>query len=220
MVIGSVTDDSRLLTVPKLSIAALRFTATARARIEKAGGECLTLDQLALRAPTGANTLLLRGPKNSREAVKHFGFGPHKGKVRLLWSKSPRTAFFIFRFEYGDITEEVKQRSKTIAITRDLKLTLRPGELETLRREQRPKIRTSPRSETLARLQGLIVSFFPLPPIFPTTGLQKSPRSADLGDGREGNVLPAIIAVRDGDIAVRDGDARCVGGKIREVRQA
>lgn len=81
VVIGTVTDDNRLLTVPKLSVAALRFTATARARIEKAGGETLTLDQLALRAPTGANTLLLRGPKNAREAVKHFGFGPHSGKV-------------------------------------------------------------------------------------------------------------------------------------------
>ena len=64
-----------------MSVAALRFTATARARIEKAGGECLTLDQLALRAPTGSNTLLVRGPKNAREAVKHFGFGPHSGKV-------------------------------------------------------------------------------------------------------------------------------------------
>ena len=83
VVVGTITDDNRLLTVPKLSIAALRFTRTARARIEKAGGECLTMDQLALRAPTGANTLLLRGPKNAREAVKHFGFGPHSGKVRL-----------------------------------------------------------------------------------------------------------------------------------------
>lgn len=83
VIIGTITDDNRLLTVPKLTVAALRFTATARARIEKAGGECLTLDQLALRAPTGANTLLLRGPKNSREAVKHFGMGPHKGKVSL-----------------------------------------------------------------------------------------------------------------------------------------
>ncbi|PON98218.1 Ribosomal protein [Trema orientale] len=32
------------------------FTETARARIEKAGGECLTFDQLALRAPLGQNT--------------------------------------------------------------------------------------------------------------------------------------------------------------------
>ncbi|CAI7573544.1 unnamed protein product [Penicillium bialowiezense] len=87
VVIGTVTDDNRLLTVPKLSIAALRFTATARARIEKAGGETLTLDQLALRAPTGANTLLLRGPKNAREAVKHFGFGPHTDKKPYVGSK-------------------------------------------------------------------------------------------------------------------------------------
>lgn len=82
VIIGTVTDDNRLLTVPKLSVAALRVTATARARILAAGGEILTLDQLALRAPTGSNTLLLRGPKNAREAVKHFGFGPHKHKVR------------------------------------------------------------------------------------------------------------------------------------------
>ncbi|GAM85744.1 hypothetical protein ANO11243_037520 [Dothideomycetidae sp. 11243] len=87
VIVGSVTDDNRLLEVPKLSIAALRFTATARARILAAGGECLTLDQLATRSPTGANTLLLRGPKNAREAVKHFGFGPHKHKKPYVESK-------------------------------------------------------------------------------------------------------------------------------------
>lgn len=81
VVVGTVTDDNRLLTVPKVTVAALRFTATARARILAAGGETITLDQLALRAPTGANTLILRGPKNSREAFKHFGMGPHKHKV-------------------------------------------------------------------------------------------------------------------------------------------
>lgn len=42
----------------------------------QAGGEILTFDQLALQAPTGSNTVLLRGPKNSREAVKHFGPAP------------------------------------------------------------------------------------------------------------------------------------------------
>ncbi|EHL00438.1 Ribosomal proteins L15p and L18e [Glarea lozoyensis ATCC 20868] len=87
VIIGTVTDDNRLLTVPKLSVAALRFTATARARILAAGGEVLTLDQLALRAPTGSNTLLLRGPKNAREAVKHFGMGPHKHKKPYVESK-------------------------------------------------------------------------------------------------------------------------------------
>lgn len=73
VVVGSVTDDVRLYEVPKMTVCALRFTNTARARITKAGGECLTFDQLALRAPTGENTLLLRGCKSHRETAKHFG---------------------------------------------------------------------------------------------------------------------------------------------------
>src|SRR2546423_724954 len=73
VVVGTVTDDVRMMEIPKLSIAALRVTKTAREKIEKAGGEIITLDQLALRAPKGSNTVLLRGKKNSREAVKHFG---------------------------------------------------------------------------------------------------------------------------------------------------
>ncbi|CAM6042527.1 unnamed protein product [Sphagnum compactum] len=76
VIVGTVTDDTRLYEVPALKVAALRFTETARARILKAGGEVLTFDQLALRAPTGSNTILLRGPKNAREAVKHFGRAP------------------------------------------------------------------------------------------------------------------------------------------------
>ena len=84
VLVGTVTDDTRLYEVPKMTICALRSTATARARIEKAGGECITFDQLALRAPTGSNTILLRGPKNSREAVKHFGFGPHTNKASSI----------------------------------------------------------------------------------------------------------------------------------------
>jgi hypothetical protein len=73
--VGTVTDDIRQIVVPKMTIAALRFTRAAKERILNAGGEALTLDQLALRSPTGANTILLRGVKNSREANKHFGMG-------------------------------------------------------------------------------------------------------------------------------------------------
>jgi large subunit ribosomal protein L18e len=58
VVVGTVTDDTRVYEVPALKVTALRFTETARARIEKAGGECLTFDQLALRAPLGQNTVL------------------------------------------------------------------------------------------------------------------------------------------------------------------
>lgn len=73
MIVGGVTNDSRLLELPSLTIAALRFTEAARARIVKAGGECITLDQLALKAPKGKDTVLLRGSVKSRESVKHFG---------------------------------------------------------------------------------------------------------------------------------------------------
>ena len=59
MVVGTVTDDIRVYDVPSLKVTALRFTETARARIEKAGGECLTFDQLALRAPLGQNTVCI-----------------------------------------------------------------------------------------------------------------------------------------------------------------
>ncbi|KAJ2608965.1 60S ribosomal protein L18 [Coemansia sp. RSA 1804] len=76
VVVGTITDDDRFEVVPKMSVAALRVTKSARARILNAGGEVLTLDQLALRAPTGSHCVLLRGERNAREAVKHFGAAP------------------------------------------------------------------------------------------------------------------------------------------------
>lgn len=85
--VGTVTDDERLLQVPKISVAALRFTQSARARIIKAGGECLTLDELATRAPTGSNTLLIRGKRTAREPYRHFGMGPHNHKAPYVRSK-------------------------------------------------------------------------------------------------------------------------------------
>ncbi|CAM9878341.1 unnamed protein product [Chrysoparadoxa australica] len=73
VIVATITDDNRLLEVPKLNVCALRFTESARARIVAAGGRCMTFDELALEAPTGSNCVLLRGPKNAREAVRHFG---------------------------------------------------------------------------------------------------------------------------------------------------
>jgi large subunit ribosomal protein L18e len=72
VIVAKVTDDVRMLECPKMSVCALGFTENSRKRILAAGGECLTFDQLALRAPKGANTVLLRGPK-SRSALAHFG---------------------------------------------------------------------------------------------------------------------------------------------------
>ncbi|AOA66181.1 GQ68_01832T0 [Komagataella phaffii GS115] len=75
-----------MLEFPQATIAALRVTATARAKILKAGGEILTLDQLALKAPQGENTLLLAGSRTAREACRHFGFGPHQKKAPRILS--------------------------------------------------------------------------------------------------------------------------------------
>merc|ERR1711923_52186 len=62
VVVGTVTNDLRILEVPKLKLCALRVTEAARARILAAGGEIITFDQLALQAPKGQNTVLLQGP--------------------------------------------------------------------------------------------------------------------------------------------------------------
>lgn len=59
VVVGTVTDDQRVLEVPKVTVAALRFTRTARARIEAAGGKCLTLDEMIMQTPTGKYAPLL-----------------------------------------------------------------------------------------------------------------------------------------------------------------
>lgn len=73
VIIGTVVDDERMFEVPKLTVAALRFSEKARERILEAGGSVLTLDELIMKSPKGSNTVLLRGKRNAREAVKHFG---------------------------------------------------------------------------------------------------------------------------------------------------
>jgi large subunit ribosomal protein L18e len=90
VIVGAVTDDPRKLELPALKIAALRFTETARARIIKAGGTCMTLDQLALQQPKGSNTVLLRGSKNSRESVKSFGHRTSPGNPHTHDGVKPR----------------------------------------------------------------------------------------------------------------------------------
>merc|ERR1712100_399332 len=80
VVVGTVTDDLRLADCPKLSVAALRFTEAARARIVKAGGSCQTIDELIMKTPSGTNTLLLRGPTTAR---------PRGISVAVLASRSP-----------------------------------------------------------------------------------------------------------------------------------
>ena len=98
VVVGTLTDDPRIFKLPKMTVSfdyslecwcslirnqnfllqvcCLRATERARARILEAGGEVLTFDQLALRAPTGKNTVLMQGCRKAREAQKHFGPAP------------------------------------------------------------------------------------------------------------------------------------------------
>lgn len=73
VVIGKVLDDERKLRVPpNIRLCALQISDTARARIEAAGGQVMTLDQLALVAPRGENTILIRGRLHQRRCYKHF----------------------------------------------------------------------------------------------------------------------------------------------------
>ena len=88
VVVGTVTDDIRLNEFPSVTVAALRFTRSAKERILNAGGETLTLDQLATRAPTGTGTLLLRGKRNTREANKHFGMGEHQSMHIIMYNNA------------------------------------------------------------------------------------------------------------------------------------
>ncbi|KAH3723319.1 60S ribosomal protein L18 [Pelomyxa schiedti] len=72
-VVGKVLNDERLLDLPKMCVCALEFSEQARARILKAGGCCMTFDQLALTRPTGSNTFLLRGSPKARHCTRSWG---------------------------------------------------------------------------------------------------------------------------------------------------
>jgi len=82
VVVGKVLNDERLYHVPKMTVCCLKISDSARARIQKAGGEVLTFDQLALRSPKGSNCMLLRGPKHAREVYKHFAGVAVEGHVK------------------------------------------------------------------------------------------------------------------------------------------
>merc|ERR1712212_406510 len=73
VVAGTITNDLRIFELPKMTVCAMRVTEKARERILKAGGEIITFDQLAVRCPTGKNTLLIQGPRKQSEAVRKFG---------------------------------------------------------------------------------------------------------------------------------------------------
>lgn len=73
VVAATVTNDERMLEVPKMTVCAMHFTETARARIEKVGGKCMSFDQLLLENPTGKGCLLIQGSRKARKEYKYFG---------------------------------------------------------------------------------------------------------------------------------------------------
>merc|ERR1712240_308571 len=90
VIVGAITDDVRIHNLPKMKICALRVTEKARGRILKAGGEIMTFDQLALRAPKGQNTVLVQGARKARKAYRHFGLAPgvpHSHTAPIVRSK-------------------------------------------------------------------------------------------------------------------------------------
>jgi large subunit ribosomal protein L18e len=75
VVVSTVTNDEKLLEVPKIKLCALKISNKARERIIAAGGSVMTLDELAKKDPLGASSILLRGANNRKE-LKHFGKAP------------------------------------------------------------------------------------------------------------------------------------------------
>lgn len=108
-------------------MAALRFSQAAKERILKAGGEAITLDQLALRSPTGSNTVLLRGKRNTREAVKHFGMGPHKHKKPYTISKGRKVSALKYTYKFSphhsDHSSSVPVVAESLVVSRCKKFT-------------------------------------------------------------------------------------------------
>ena len=74
-VVGTVTEDQRILDLPALRVCALKFTEKARERILAAKGRCITFDQLAINRPQGESVIIMRGTRD-RETKKHFGPAP------------------------------------------------------------------------------------------------------------------------------------------------
>merc|ERR1719398_419352 len=74
----------------KIRPLALRVTERARGRILKAGGEIMTFDQLALKAPKGQNTVLVQGARKARKCYRYMGLAtgvPHSHTAPIVRSK-------------------------------------------------------------------------------------------------------------------------------------
>merc|ERR1712087_208314 len=86
VVVGNVLNDERLMTVPKMSVCALRFTQAARARITAAGGRCLTFDnwpRKPLRDKTPGCSEVAEGEKPRNTSVPQQEIMPNHTLLAL-----------------------------------------------------------------------------------------------------------------------------------------
>ena len=65
----NVVNDPRFMPKKNMTVCALKFTRAAENAIKRAGGQCIRFDELALKAPTGVKTVLLRGRKGTKKQV-------------------------------------------------------------------------------------------------------------------------------------------------------
>ena len=72
VIVGKILNDDRMISMPKITICALKITKSTEKKIITAGGEVLTFDQLAIKNPMGKNTILIRGPKYQKKSRKYF----------------------------------------------------------------------------------------------------------------------------------------------------
>ena len=70
VVIGKILNDERLLKIPKLTICALKISSSAYKRLNEAGVNIITMDQLLIMSPIGKNTILIRGKKSAKIVKK------------------------------------------------------------------------------------------------------------------------------------------------------
>merc|ERR1719403_611390 len=92
VVVSTVTNDERFddnRFLEGLTICAMRFTKTARARIENHNGKCLTFDQLAVSKPLGSHCLLLMGRKSCYKQNRYFAGKPYTRSKGRKFEKGP-----------------------------------------------------------------------------------------------------------------------------------
>lgn len=73
VVAATVVNDERDLDIKKMNVVAMKFSATARARIERAGGKCMSFDEMLQQNPTEQGFQLLEGDRKARKQFEYFG---------------------------------------------------------------------------------------------------------------------------------------------------